>query len=105
MISLFGDNSQIMTRVFGIRTDRLTGRQVNFLPEEVMLLDERWVKPNRYEQKKLAANIKSFRGSCSKIEEKYEKEVKNINGFIEFEEIVKSAVEFMETMEVRTEIE
>lgn len=45
VISLFGDNSQIMTRVFGIRTDRLTGRQVNFLPEEIMLLDERWVKP------------------------------------------------------------
>lgn len=47
LISLFGDNSQIMTRVFGIRTDKITGRQVNFLPEETMLLDDRWVKPGK----------------------------------------------------------
>lgn len=53
----------------------------------------------------MAANIKAFRSNCSKIEEKYEKEVKNINGFLDIDEILQSAVEFMETMEVKTEIE
>merc|ERR1719359_1951153 len=33
-----------------------------------MLLDDRWVKPGKYQQKKLAANIKAFRSNCSKIE-------------------------------------
>lgn len=78
---------------------------VNFTADELPLLDDRWVKPAKYVQSKLASNIKAFRGSCSKIEEKYEKQVKNINGFSDFEDIIKNAVHFIQTLEVRTEIE